>query len=109
MELNVKSYALYYFQTQYYIAVNGQSAIYIGTYTTAEPSIGELRFIARLSKSAVPRGYTQSEISGKHIISSSHLRQYLTRKSQGALLLRLAMSTRSMGRHVPSSIHLFSS
>ncbi|CAE6348446.1 unnamed protein product [Rhizoctonia solani] len=47
--------------TQYYVAVSGQSAIYIGTYTTAEPSVGELRFIARLSKSALPKGGTAIE------------------------------------------------
>ncbi|CAE6364091.1 unnamed protein product [Rhizoctonia solani] len=34
-------------KTQYYVAVSGQSALYIGTYITAEPSVGELRFIAR--------------------------------------------------------------
>ncbi|CUA67917.1 rhamnogalacturonase B [Rhizoctonia solani] len=37
--------------TQYYVARSGQSALYIGTYITAEPSIGELRFIARLQSS----------------------------------------------------------
>ncbi|CAE6468330.1 unnamed protein product [Rhizoctonia solani] len=57
--------------TQYYVAVSGQSAIYIGTYTTAEPSVGELRFIARLSKSALPKGYTQSEINGGTAIEGS--------------------------------------
>lgn len=58
------SSTLYFRQTQYYVAVSGQSAVYVGTYTTAEPSVGELRFIARLKKSAVPKGYTQSEIDG---------------------------------------------
>ncbi|CAE6403741.1 unnamed protein product [Rhizoctonia solani] len=57
--------------TQYYVAVSGQSAIYIGTYTTAEPSVGELRFIARLSKSALSKGYTQSEINGGTAIEGS--------------------------------------
>ncbi|CAE7162614.1 unnamed protein product [Rhizoctonia solani] len=57
--------------TQYYVAVSGQSAIYIGTYTTAEPDVGELRFIARLSKSALPNGYTQSEIDGGTAIEGS--------------------------------------
>jgi hypothetical protein len=51
-------------KTQTYVAVSGQSAIYVGTYTTAEPTVGELRFIARLAKSKVPNGYTQSEIDG---------------------------------------------
>ncbi|KAG8744081.1 hypothetical protein FRC10_010868 [Ceratobasidium sp. 414] len=43
-------------KTQYYVAVKGQTAIYIGTYATAEPTVGELRFIARLSWSALPKG-----------------------------------------------------
>ncbi|QRV84626.1 rhamnogalacturonate lyase [Ceratobasidium sp. AG-Ba] len=57
--------------TQYYVAVSGQSAIYIGTYTTAEPSVGELRFIARLAKSKVPNGITQAEINGGSAIEGS--------------------------------------
>ncbi|KAG8744080.1 hypothetical protein FRC10_010867 [Ceratobasidium sp. 414] len=57
--------------TQYYVAVSGQNAIYIGTYTTAEPDVGELRFIARLAKSKVPNGYTQSEVDGGTAIEGS--------------------------------------
>ncbi|QRW13230.1 rhamnogalacturonate lyase [Ceratobasidium sp. AG-Ba] len=57
--------------TQYYVAVSGQSAIYIGTYTTAEPSVGELRFIARLAKSKVPNGIPQAEINGGTAIEGS--------------------------------------
>ncbi|KAJ7652444.1 polysaccharide lyase family 4 protein [Mycena polygramma] len=34
------------------------------TYTTAEPSVGELRFIARLAHSALPNGIPQSSIVG---------------------------------------------
>ncbi|EUC55236.1 rhamnogalacturonate lyase, partial [Rhizoctonia solani AG-3 Rhs1AP] len=30
--------------TQYYVAVSGQDALYVGTYITAEPEIGELSF-----------------------------------------------------------------
>ncbi|KAG9099292.1 hypothetical protein FS749_001609 [Ceratobasidium sp. UAMH 11750] len=56
---------------QYYVAVSGQNAIYIGTYTTAEPDVGELRFIARLAKSKVPNGYTQSEVDGGTAIEGS--------------------------------------
>jgi rhamnogalacturonan endolyase len=51
-------------QTQYYVAVNGQSALYIGTYITAEPSIGELRFIARLDADKLT-GPTASNARGK--------------------------------------------
>ncbi|KAG8718171.1 hypothetical protein FRC09_013067 [Ceratobasidium sp. 395] len=57
--------------TQYYVAVSGQSAIYIGTYTTAEPDVGELRFIARLAKSKVPNGIPQAEINGGTAIEGS--------------------------------------
>ncbi|CAE6499858.1 unnamed protein product [Rhizoctonia solani] len=57
--------------TQYYVAVKGQSAIYIGTYASAEPTIGELRFIARLNKSVLPKGFTASEIAGGTAIEST--------------------------------------
>ncbi|CAE6495260.1 unnamed protein product [Rhizoctonia solani] len=50
--------------TQYYVAVKGQSVIYIGTYATAEPTVGELRFIARLNKSVLSKGLTASGIAG---------------------------------------------
>lgn len=40
--------------TQYLIVRQGDSSIYLGTYITAEPSIGELRFIARLKSSVLP-------------------------------------------------------
>ncbi|CUA74240.1 putative rhamnogalacturonate lyase A [Rhizoctonia solani] len=54
--------------TQYYVAVKGQSTIYIGTYITAEPTIGELRFIARLNKSVLSQGPQRSEVAGGSII-----------------------------------------
>lgn len=49
--------------TQYLVAHNGDSNIYMATYTTAEPSVGELRFIARLNSallttSAYPASYS---------------------------------------------------
>ncbi|KAJ2932634.1 hypothetical protein H1R20_g1986, partial [Candolleomyces eurysporus] len=50
--------------TQYYIVRSGINTIYIGTYASAEPSVGELRFLARLSKSALPNGYVPAEIQG---------------------------------------------
>ena len=53
-------------QTQYYVAVSGQSALYIGTYITAEPSIGELRFIARLNADLLT-GSTASNARGKYL------------------------------------------
>lgn len=51
-------------QTQYYIAVSGQSALYIGTYITAEPTVGELRFIARLKADVVTSGVTAANVRG---------------------------------------------
>jgi rhamnogalacturonan endolyase len=43
----------------------------MGTYITAEPTIGELRFISRLSKTALPNGVTESEIAGGSVVEGS--------------------------------------
>ncbi|KAK1757944.1 rhamnogalacturonase B [Echria macrotheca] len=43
--------------TQYYIAKSGDPIIYMATYITGEVSPGELRFLARLRRSAVPNGW----------------------------------------------------
>lgn len=43
--------------TQYIVVKSGDSALYMATYTTAEPSIGELRFIARLNSESLPLEY----------------------------------------------------
>ncbi|CAE6446227.1 unnamed protein product [Rhizoctonia solani] len=56
--------------TQYYIAVSGQSALYVGTYISAEPSVGELRFIARLDADKLT-GPTQSNARGGTAIEGS--------------------------------------
>ncbi|KAF7732974.1 Rhamnogalacturonan endolyase, partial [Penicillium ucsense] len=40
--------------THYYVARNGDSIIYMATYTSTEPSIGELRYIARLNANLLP-------------------------------------------------------
>ncbi len=39
--------------------------------TTAEPSVGELRFIARLSQKTIPNGYDVSDIVGGTAIEGS--------------------------------------
>ncbi|KZW01225.1 hypothetical protein EXIGLDRAFT_738563 [Exidia glandulosa HHB12029] len=57
--------------TQYYVAKSGDPAIHMATFTTAEPSVGELRFIARLSTSTIPNGPTQSTIRGGTAIEGS--------------------------------------
>ncbi|KAI5268204.1 rhamnogalacturonate lyase A [Aureobasidium subglaciale] len=43
--------------THYIIVRSGDSSIHMATYTTAEPTIGELRFIARLNSKALPLEY----------------------------------------------------
>ncbi|KAL5639580.1 hypothetical protein ACGC1H_006259 [Rhizoctonia solani] len=59
--------------TQYYVAVKGQSVIYIGTYAAAEPSRGELRFIARLRKSVLSTGSAYSEIANGTVIEGKDI------------------------------------
>ncbi|EIM82884.1 polysaccharide lyase family 4 protein [Stereum hirsutum FP-91666 SS1] len=46
----------------YYVAKYKDPAIHMVTYTTAEPSVGELRYIFRLNSATLPNGYTQSAI-----------------------------------------------
>lgn len=50
---------------------SGTNTLYIGTYVSAEPTVGEFRFIARLSKSALPNGPQQSEVNGGTAIEGS--------------------------------------
>ncbi|KAH6912806.1 Rhamnogalacturonase B, N-terminal-domain-containing protein [Coprinopsis sp. MPI-PUGE-AT-0042] len=50
--------------TQYYAVRSGINTIYIGTFITAEPSIGELRFIARLNWSNLSNGHYAAAIRG---------------------------------------------
>ncbi|KAG8715200.1 hypothetical protein FRC08_010863 [Ceratobasidium sp. 394] len=50
--------------TQYYVAQYKNPGIHMATYTTAEPSVGELRFIARLNAATIPNGPTASKIAG---------------------------------------------
>ncbi|THG99407.1 hypothetical protein EW026_g2936 [Hermanssonia centrifuga] len=57
--------------THYYIVKSGVNTLYIGTFISAEPTVGELRLIARLSKSALPNGPTQSEVNGGTAIEGS--------------------------------------
>ncbi|KAJ3513572.1 hypothetical protein NLJ89_g2873 [Agrocybe chaxingu] len=57
--------------THYYIVRSGINTLYIGTYASAEPSVGELRFIARLSKSALPNGVVSAEVNGGSVIEGS--------------------------------------
>lgn len=58
-------------QSHYYIVRSGTNTLYIGTFASAEPTVGELRFIARLSKSALPNGPIQSDVDGGTAIEGS--------------------------------------
>ncbi|KZV73568.1 polysaccharide lyase family 4 protein [Peniophora sp. CONT] len=57
--------------TQYYVAQYNTAAIHMATYTTAEPTVGELRFIARLARTAFNNGYTVSDVNGGTAIEGS--------------------------------------
>ncbi|EPQ56618.1 hypothetical protein GLOTRDRAFT_115799 [Gloeophyllum trabeum ATCC 11539] len=57
--------------TQYIVAQYKTAAVHMATYTTAEPSVGELRFIARLNRATVTTGPTQSDIKGGTAIEGS--------------------------------------
>ncbi|KAF4577083.1 polysaccharide lyase 4 family protein [Pleurotus pulmonarius] len=57
--------------THYYIVRSGTNTIYIGTFASQEPDVGELRFIARLSKSALPNGIPESEMNGGAVVEGS--------------------------------------
>ncbi|KAL7414977.1 Rhamnogalacturonase B, N-terminal-domain-containing protein [Mrakia frigida] len=54
--------------TQTYVAKSGVATIFISTHVTAEPTVGELRFIARLKKSLVSKGSPYAEVQGCSII-----------------------------------------
>ncbi|CAI4213393.1 unnamed protein product [Parascedosporium putredinis] len=49
--------------THYLVVRQGESIIYMATYITAQPSIGELRFIARLNKNVLPYEYPFGDVS----------------------------------------------
>ncbi|KAK7547757.1 rhamnogalacturonan lyase [Phyllosticta citricarpa] len=49
--------------THYIVVKSGEDILYMATDTTAEPSIGELRFIARLDPSKLPLEYPFGDVS----------------------------------------------
>ncbi|KXT08156.1 hypothetical protein AC579_252 [Pseudocercospora musae] len=49
--------------THYIVAVSGDSNLYMVTYITAEPEVGELRYIARLNSSVLPSEYPFGDVS----------------------------------------------
>ncbi|HEY4248256.1 MAG TPA: rhamnogalacturonan lyase B N-terminal domain-containing protein [Lacunisphaera sp.] len=50
--------------TQYLVVRNGENRIYMATYTTAEPDVGELRWITRLDAALIPNGPAPSNNTG---------------------------------------------
>ena len=50
--------------THYLIVTNGCNAIFMATYITAEPSVGELRWITRLNSSLLTNGPAPSDTRG---------------------------------------------
>ncbi|KAK3331884.1 polysaccharide lyase family 4 protein [Cercophora scortea] len=57
--------------THYMIVREGDSIIYMATYITAQPSIGELRFIARLLPDKLPNEYPYGSVSNTNGASSA--------------------------------------
>ncbi|KAI0836444.1 polysaccharide lyase family 4 protein [Hypoxylon sp. FL0890] len=49
--------------THYMVVKEGESNIYLATYINEEPSVGELRFIARLKSSVLPEEYPYGKVS----------------------------------------------
>jgi rhamnogalacturonan endolyase len=50
--------------THYLLVRQGENNIYMGTYVTAEPTVGELRWITRLNKAVLPNVPTESNNAG---------------------------------------------
>ena len=57
--------------THYMVVREGESIIYMATYITAQPAIGELRFIARLLPSQLPGEHPFGEVSNTNGASST--------------------------------------
>ncbi|KAK4497517.1 hypothetical protein PRZ48_011968 [Zasmidium cellare] len=49
--------------THYIVVKSGEADLYMATYTSAEPEIGELRYIARLDSSILPSSYPFGDVS----------------------------------------------
>ena len=50
--------------THYYLAHRGENVIYMATYISQEPKVGELRWITRLNAAKVPDGPVASDLDG---------------------------------------------
>ncbi|KAF2753217.1 hypothetical protein EJ05DRAFT_445189 [Pseudovirgaria hyperparasitica] len=49
--------------THYYVVQSGGSTVWMATYITAEPTVGELRYIARLNNAVYPTSYPFGDAS----------------------------------------------
>lgn len=50
--------------THYLVVRNGENTIYMATFPTAEPNVGELRWITRLNYTLIPNGPPPSDLNG---------------------------------------------
>ncbi|ACB75491.1 rhamnogalacturonan lyase B N-terminal domain-containing protein [Opitutus terrae] len=50
--------------THYLMVRNGEATIYLATFPTAEPNVGELRWITRLNSALLPNGPAPSDLRG---------------------------------------------
>ena len=50
--------------TNYLVVRNGENTLYMATYATAEPNVGELRWITRLDPAVLPNGPGPSNLTG---------------------------------------------
>lgn len=50
--------------THYLMVRNGEATIYLATFPTAEPAVGELRWITRLNSALIPNGPVPSDLRG---------------------------------------------
>ena len=57
--------------THYFVVTNGVNNVYMATYLTAEPGVGEFRWITRLNASLLPNGPIPSNTGGGTVIESS--------------------------------------
>jgi len=70
--------------TQYYIVKNGLPHIYMATYVTAEPSVGELRWITRLTDAVMSQVPPESDLLGNTgAIESSDVFGFSSGANQG--------------------------
>ncbi|KAF8710975.1 Rhamnogalacturonan lyase B, N-terminal, partial [Rhizoctonia solani] len=87
--------------THYYVVKSGDSTVYMATYITAQPSVGELRYIARLNRSFLPNGDPESYTDlGSETVEGSDV----FRQSNGQTVSKFYSS----GRFIDDKVHYVS-